>query len=153
MLWLAQGLAVATDLADAVMDPAHAPPWWTVALAIAGCVMLLAPRGWPHRWLGALWCLPLFIVVPPTVPPGEVPPDCARHRPGTAVIVQTAHHTLVYDTGPRWTDSADAGSRLIAPICGAAEAGTFMGWSSVISISTIAAARGRCSTRCRWTGC
>ena len=114
MLWLAQGLQWLLTWPTPLWTQ-HAPPWWTVALAIAGCVMLLAPRGWPHRWLGALWCLPLFIVVPPTVPPGEFRLTALDIGQGTAVIVQTAHHTLVYDTGPRWTDSADAGSRLIAP--------------------------------------
>ena len=34
---------------------------------------------------------------------------------GTAAVVRTANHTLVYDTGPRWTDTSDTGSRLIAP--------------------------------------
>ena len=70
MLWLVQGLQwLLTWPAPLWMQ--HAPPWWAVALAIAGCVVMLAPRGWPHRWLGALWCLPLFTVVPPAVPEGE----------------------------------------------------------------------------------
>ena len=56
--WLVQGLRwLLTCRAPLWMQ--HAPPWWAVALAIAGCVVMLAPRGWPHRWL-ALWCLPLF---------------------------------------------------------------------------------------------
>lgn len=114
MLWLVQGLQwLLTWPAPLWMQ--HAPPWWAVALAIAGCVILLAPRGWPHRWLGALWCLPLFTVVPPAVPEGEFRLTALDIGQGTTAIVQTANHTLVYDTGPRWTDSADAGSRLIAP--------------------------------------
>ena len=114
MLWLVQGLQwLLTWPAPLWMQ--HAPPWWAVALAIAGCVVMLAPRGWPHRWLGALWCLPLFTVVPPAVPEGEFRLTALDIGQGTTAIVQTANHTLVYDTGPRWTDSADAGSRLIAP--------------------------------------
>lgn len=37
-----------------------APPWWTVALALAGVVWLLAPPGWPLRWAGAVWLLPML---------------------------------------------------------------------------------------------
>ena len=114
MLWLAQGLQWLLTW-PAPLWTQHAPPWWTVVLAIAGCVVLLAPRGWPHRWLGALWCLPLFMVLPPAVPEGEFRLTALDIGQGTTAVVQTVNHTLVYDTGPRWTDSADAGSRLIAP--------------------------------------
>ena len=126
MLWLVQGLQwLLTWPAPLWMQ--HAPPWWAVALAIAGCVVMLAPRGWPHRWLGALWCLPLFTVVPPAVPEGEFRLTALDIGQGTTAIVQTANHTLVYDTGPRWTDSADAGSRLIAPYLRGSGAGRIHG--------------------------
>jgi competence protein ComEC len=35
---------------------------------------------------------------------------------GLAVLVQTHAHTMLYDTGPRYTESADAGNRIIAPV-------------------------------------
>lgn len=126
MLWLVQGLQWLLTW-PAPLWTQHAPPWWAVALAIAGCVVLLAPRGWPHRWLGALWCLPLFTVVPPAVPEGEFRLTALDIGQGTTAIVQTANHTLVYDTGPRWTDSADAGSRLIAPYLRGSGAGRIHG--------------------------
>jgi competence protein ComEC len=93
----------------------HAPPWWTVLLALLGCLVLLAPRGWPHRWLGLLWCLPLFAITPERPVAGEFKLTILDIGQGTTAVVQTANHTLVYDTGPRWTDTSDAGSRLIAP--------------------------------------
>ena len=34
---------------------------------------------------------------------------------GLAVVVETHRHALVYDTGPRYSDEADAGGRLVAP--------------------------------------
>ncbi len=34
---------------------------------------------------------------------------------GLAVVVRTHRHALVYDTGPRWHEAADAGSRIVAP--------------------------------------
>ena len=35
---------------------------------------------------------------------------------GLAVLVQTHAHSLLYDTGPRFTEVADAGNRIIAPM-------------------------------------
>jgi len=39
---------------------------------------------------------------------------------GLAIVVRTATHALVYDTGPRYTDDADAGGRIVAPYLRAA---------------------------------
>jgi competence protein ComEC len=39
---------------------------------------------------------------------------------GLAVVVETHRHTLLYDTGPRYTDDADAGGRIVAPYLRAA---------------------------------
>ncbi len=117
--WLAVGLQMLTTL-PAALWAQHAPPWWSVGLAMLGCLILLAPRGWPHRWLGVVWCLPLFLLLPERPVDGEFSLAVLDIGQGTAAVVQTAHHTLVYDTGPRWTQSADAGSRIIAPYLRAA---------------------------------
>lgn len=93
----------------------HAPPWWTVALALLGSLVLLSPRGWPHRWVGLVWCLPLFAITPEPPASGEFKLTILDIGQGTAAVVRTANHTLVYDTGPKWTDTTDAGLRLIAP--------------------------------------
>jgi competence protein ComEC len=34
---------------------------------------------------------------------------------GLAVLVVTAHHALLYDTGPRFNDAVDAGGRIVVP--------------------------------------
>ena len=39
---------------------------------------------------------------------------------GTAIVVQTHSHALLYDTGPRWHESADAGGRIVVPYLRAA---------------------------------
>jgi competence protein ComEC len=112
--WLAMGLQWLITL-PAPLWVQHAPPWWTVGLAVLGCLVLLAPRGWPHRWLGLVWCLPLFMLLPQAPPEGEFNLAVLDIGQGTTAVVQTANHTLVYDTGPRWTETSDAGSRIIAP--------------------------------------
>ena len=92
----------------------HAPAAWAVALAIAGVLWMLAPRGVPTRWAGALLLLPLFLA-PPAVPHGTAEIVVLDVGQGLAVVVRTSAHTLVYDAGPRYSLEADAGNRVIVP--------------------------------------
>ena len=98
----------------------HAPPDWTVAVALAGIAWLAAPRGVPGRVLGVVALLPLFVVRPAAPAPGTFRMTVLDVGQGLAVIVQTHGHALLYDTGPRYTDEADAGGRVVAPFLRAA---------------------------------
>ena len=92
-----------------------APPWWTVALALAGVAWLLAPPGWPLRWAGAAWLLPMLIWPAPRPGEGEVWVTALDVGQGAAVLVESPSHTLLYDTGPRYSAAADAGGRIVLP--------------------------------------
>lgn len=90
------------------------PAWWMFALGLAGMLWLLAPRGWPARWLGLLLWLPLLLNAP----------DAPQHGfrvtafdvgQGNALLVETASHRLLYDTGPAYSPESDGGSRVILP--------------------------------------
>jgi len=98
----------------------HAPPAWAVAAALAGVAWVAAPRGVPGRAVGAAWLLPLFVVLPPRPGPGTFRMTVLDVGQGLAVVVETHRHTLLYDTGPRYTEEADAGGRIIAPFLRAA---------------------------------
>ena len=93
----------------------HAPPPWTVVAGCAGTLWLLAPRGVPGRWWGILWLVPLFAVRPAPLPEGAFRLTVLDIGQGLSAIVETRHYTLVYDTGPRFTETSDAGGRIIAP--------------------------------------
>ena len=93
----------------------HAPPVWTIVLSVAGVAWLLAPRGLPSRWVGALWLAPLFLLEPARPAPGEFWMTALDVGQGLAVAVRTQSHALLYDTGPRWSDDADSGSRVVVP--------------------------------------
>jgi competence protein ComEC len=93
----------------------HAPPGWAVTLALAGVALLVAPRGVPGRVLGAIALLPLFVVQPMAPEPGTFRMTVLDVGQGLAVVVQTHRHALLYDTGPRYHDEADAGARIVAP--------------------------------------
>jgi competence protein ComEC len=93
----------------------HAPVAWTVAAAVAGTLWWMAPRGIPGRWLGAVACLPLFLVVPPTLRSGELRAAVLDVGHGLAVLVRTANNALLFDTGPPFGPAADSGNRIIVP--------------------------------------
>ena len=93
----------------------HAPPGWAVAVSLVGVVWLAAPRGVPGRALGVIALLPLFVVRPAPPAPGTFRMTVLDVGQGLAVVVETHGHALLYDTGPRYTEEADAGGRIVAP--------------------------------------
>ncbi len=84
-------------------------------LALLGTGLLLLPRGFPARWLGWVMFLPLFFPRLPTPLPGEAWLTVLDVGQGEAVLVRTAKHALLVDTGPRYASGEDAGSRVVAP--------------------------------------
>jgi competence protein ComEC len=106
-----QGLST---LPEAVWQQA-APPGWTLPVALIGVLWLLAPRGYPARWLGVVALLPLVSVTGPRPAPGNVWLDVLDVGQGLAAVVRTANHTLVYDTGPASSGDADSGNRIVVP--------------------------------------
>lgn len=93
----------------------HAPPGWAVPLALGGTVWLLMPRGFPARWAGAFLFLPLFLIAPARPAPGELLLRVLDVGQGQAVHVQTATRDLMFDTGPPFGGTADAGNRILVP--------------------------------------
>ena len=84
-------------------------------LALLGALWLLLPRGFPARWLGALLILPALLTPAPQPAPGALWVTVLDVGQGLAVLVRTAHHALLFDTGPRYTAESDSGSRIIVP--------------------------------------
>jgi competence protein ComEC len=109
--WLLHALSA---LPDAVWEQA-APPAWTLPVAVIGIAWLLAPRGFPARWLGALALLPLVSVQAARPAPGTFWLDVLDVGQGLAAVVRTSGHALVYDTGPAFSGDADSGSRIVVP--------------------------------------
>ncbi|OIQ82471.1 ComEC family competence protein [mine drainage metagenome] len=93
----------------------HAPPVWTVVVAMLGVLWLLLPRGFPMRWAGALALAPMFMLLPAAPLAGELRVAVLDVGQGLAVVLQTARHALLYDTGPRYSVDADSGNRIILP--------------------------------------
>jgi len=86
-----------------------------VALALAGAVWVLAPRGVPGRGCGLALMAPAFLLPPGAPSPGEAWITAFDVGQGLAVVVRTATRTLVYDTGPAFGAEADSGGRILVP--------------------------------------
>ncbi len=90
-------------------------PMWTIGLAIVGALWLLLPRGFPQRWLGFILMLPMVFVVPDKLFEGEMQVTVLDVGQGLSVVVKTATHTMLYDTGDQYDADKNAGNKVIIP--------------------------------------
>jgi len=112
------GLAVVLghlSVLPAAVWRAPAPQAWVFLLALGGTLWMLMPRGWPHRWAGLAAWLPLLLQAPEHPEPGRFRVVAFDVGQGMALLVETAGHRLLYDTGPGYAPGADAGSRVLLP--------------------------------------
>ncbi len=90
-------------------------PIWSWLPAAVGILLLLAPAGLPGRWLGVIFLLPLLLVRPQPPAAGELWFTLLDVGQGLSAVIQTRHHTLLFDTGARFSDDFDAGSVVVLP--------------------------------------
>jgi competence protein ComEC len=111
LLWW--GLGIIDQKAPAFWFlPVSEPPWYSILLCSIGVIWLLAPKGIPYRYLGVIGFFPVLFSTRPLIPLSLTFLDVGQ---GTAVVVQTAQHTLVYDTGPSYSSRFNAGQHILAP--------------------------------------
>ncbi|MEX2366836.1 MAG: DNA internalization-related competence protein ComEC/Rec2 [Pseudohongiellaceae bacterium] len=90
-------------------------PVWGLALIITGSIVLLLGRGRVVRAAGLACLLPLGFSFRTTVPPGNFQLHILDVGQGLAIVVQTANHAMIYDTGPAYSERFDAGSGVVLP--------------------------------------
>lgn len=83
-------------------------------LAAVGTLWLLAPRGWPLRWMGLLAWLPVLLSRSQS-PAAGMWVTAFDIGQGNAVLIETATHRLLYDTGPGFSEESDSGNRVLVP--------------------------------------
>lgn len=91
------------------------PAIWMLICAVIGTCWCLAPKGWPLRWTGLIAWLPLCLNTSDTPREGEFNVTALDVGQGMALLIETAHHRMLYDTGPAYSPTSDAGSRVIYP--------------------------------------
>ncbi|MDE1183935.1 DNA internalization-related competence protein ComEC/Rec2 [Paraburkholderia sp.] len=113
LTWLVRGLQHVSGPSWTLWHVAQ-PGAWTLAAAALGVIWCLAPKGWPLRWAAPLTWLPLLM------PPSSAPSTGAFRLTaldvgqGSSVLIETAHHTLLFDAGPG-PESTHAGERIVVP--------------------------------------
>lgn len=91
------------------------PDAWMFALALIGTIWMLAPRGWPARYLGLFAWLPLVLNAPAHPRAGEMWVTAFDVGQGMALLIETEKHRFLYDTGPTYSPESDGGNRVILP--------------------------------------
>ncbi len=106
-VWLA-GLRIASFGVSAA-------PWWLTLLALLGLAVALMPYGLPGRRWGWLLIAPLLSWMPPRPGEGGWRLHALDVGQAGAIVVQTARHSLVFDTGLRSSPVSDDGARTVWP--------------------------------------
>jgi competence protein ComEC len=111
---LAQALTWLSSLSWAVWS-APVPSWWAFCAAAIGTLWWLAPRGWPLRWTGVAGWLPLLTTLPTHPQTGQFDVIAFDVGQGMALLIETAGHRLLYDTGPAYAPGSDGANRVLLP--------------------------------------
>ena len=117
--WAVQALSVLLQWLAGLPFATHsmaAPPWWMAACGVAGGALLAMRLPWSMRALGLPLLLPVLLWQMPRPAAGEFELLAADIGQGNAVLVRTATHSLLYDTGPRYSLESDAGHRVLVPL-------------------------------------
>ncbi len=123
-LWDLSALAIAAlhgylkllaTLPFATLTVAQAP-FWAGSVGVLGGLLLAMHLPWRLRLLGLPLMLPVLLWHSPRPPNGQFQLLAADIGQGSAVIVQTASHALLYDAGPRFSRESDAGHRVLVPL-------------------------------------
>lgn len=93
----------------------NSPTFWATLFASLGTLLILAPRGWPGRALVPVLLAPLVWPLLEGLPAGQARITVLDVGQGMAIVVRTANHSLLYDTGPRFSTDFDAGSGVVQP--------------------------------------
>lgn len=93
-----------------------APPLTLGAAALVGGLLLVLRWPWGVRLLGVPLVLPVLLWQAPRPAAGQFELLAVDVGQGNAVLVRTATHALLYDSGPRFSRDSDAGQRVLVPL-------------------------------------
>jgi DNA internalization-related competence protein ComEC/Rec2 len=91
------------------------PNTYLLIVSLLAVVFLLIPKGFPGRYLGFLAFLPIILFKPDVPKYGDARLTVLDVGQGLSSVVQTQHHVLVFDTGPRSSSGFDMGDSVVVP--------------------------------------
>ena len=89
--------------------------FWTIVVATLAVAWMLLPRGMPNRWLGVIGILPLVLVSSYPVEEDKFLFTLLDVGQGLSAVIQTKHHVVVYDVGPKFSADFDTGEAVVLP--------------------------------------
>lgn len=92
------------------------PPTALAVGGVLGGVLLMLRLPALLRLGGLLLLWPVFLWRPPDVAHGQFELLALDVGQGSAVLVRTAQHALLYDSGPRYSAQSDAGDSVVVPV-------------------------------------
>jgi len=90
-------------------------PWYYYLSIIIGSLLLLLPKGTPAKWLGLFAILPLFFYSPNHLKQDEFILTLLDVGQGLSLVIETQHHTLVFDAGPKFSPRFNTGTAIVRP--------------------------------------
>lgn len=94
---------------------AHSAPDWSLLPAAFGVVLLLSPKGWPSKTISLALLSPLVFAQAYSPQSGVFRLSILDVGQGLAAVIEIEQHVLVYDTGPAYSNSFNAGESVIVP--------------------------------------
>lgn len=95
------------------------PAIWVLILSTLGIALAIRPgellKTYKSRFFGLTCCLPLLLSYNTALKHGEYRVTVLDIGQGTAVLVETSQHNMLYDTGPKTSPESDAGERHVLP--------------------------------------
>jgi len=89
-------------------------PAWKLILSLMIVFILLSRLNWIYKIL-AIFLVPVLAIKPSSIQNGDFNFSLLDVGQGLASVIQTRHHVLVFDTGPKFSRDFDAGSAVVVP--------------------------------------
>ncbi|MBC7992945.1 MAG: MBL fold metallo-hydrolase, partial [Rhizobacter sp.] len=91
-------------------------PLWAQAAGLCAAALMVLPLPWRVRLLAVPLLMPLLMPVRGLPPEGRFELLAVDVGQGTAVLVRTRSHLMLYDAGPQYSRDTDAGQRVLLPL-------------------------------------
>jgi len=86
--------------------------WFAISVAI---LMLLMPKATPAKWLGLIGIIPLFLSDAEHPAENSFWFTLLDVGQGLSAVIQTQHHTLLFDAGAKFSANFDSGQSVVLP--------------------------------------